>query len=59
MPLEGNHIYLICVPSEEPLLASLNLQGYYHCMAGVHHCRAVVSPQRLQEQNQRANEISQ
>lgn len=59
VPLEGNHVYLIRVPSEEPLLASLNLQGYYHRVAGVHHCRAVLSPQRLQERNERAGEMSQ
>lgn len=59
MPLERKHFYLIRVASEEPLLSSLNLQGYYHCVAGVHHCRAVLSPQRLQERNERAAEMSQ
>lgn len=56
-----SYIYLVCVASEESLLPGLNLQGYYNSVARVHHCRVVLSPQRLQDRdkNERADEMAQ
>lgn len=56
-----SYIYLVRVASEEPLLPGLNLQGYYHSVAGVDHCRVVLSPQRLRDRDkkERADETAQ